>query len=87
MSRDVSVFDDCNLNNVKLYLTRVFVEPIMKSTASKWYSTCSHLPRKPFVIIDCSPQNEFIKNHCKYTHRILLQGECVRKYNSPCFII
>jgi len=51
MSRDVSVFDDCNLNNVKLYLTRVFVEPIMKSTASKWYSTCSHLPRKPFVII------------------------------------
>ncbi|XP_024882295.1 uncharacterized protein LOC112461324 [Temnothorax curvispinosus] len=88
MSQDVSVFDDCNLTNVKLYLNSEFypyddlnldfgknryaVLFDMYARFRKAYygyssfdtlcSVYTFLTEGPFVVIDCSRQNESVKS-------------------------
>ncbi|XP_024889411.1 uncharacterized protein LOC112465877 [Temnothorax curvispinosus] len=87
MSQDVSIFDDCNLTNVKLYLNSEFypyddmnldfgknqyaVLFDMYARFRKAYYGCdfdtlctvvTFLTKGPFVVIDCSRQNESVKS-------------------------
>ena len=88
MSQDVSVFDDCNLTNVKLYLNSEFypyddmnldfgknryaVLFDMYARFRKAYygydsfdtlcTVVTFLTKGPFVVIDCSRQNESVKS-------------------------
>jgi len=75
MSRDVSVFDDCNLNNIKLYLNSEFYPyddlnvdfgknryAILFDMYARFRKAYYGYDCYPFVVIDCSRQNESIKS-------------------------
>ena len=88
MSQDATIFDDCNLINVKLYLNSecypyddlnldfrksryaILFDMYQRFRKSYYGRDCydtllnvtTFLERGPFVVIDCSRQNESIKN-------------------------
>ncbi|KYN28037.1 hypothetical protein ALC57_02555 [Trachymyrmex cornetzi] len=86
MSQDISVFDDCNLSNVKVYLNSDFypygdlnLVLVKRGTLFDMYArfrkayygidsfetllnVLSFIEIGPFAVIDCSRQNESVKN-------------------------
>ena len=99
MSRDGSVFDDCNLSNMKLYLNSTFYpyDDLNLDFGKKRYAilfdmyarfrrayygidcfetllnVLSFVEKGPFVVIDCSRQNESVRVSLwtyRITHRI-----------------
>lgn len=104
MSRDVTVFDDCNLTNVKLYLNSEFYpyddmnldfdrnkyatlfDMYARFRKSYYGYDCyetlltvsAFITKGPFVVIDCSRQNESIKSG---TMDVRIEFDC--KENVP----